>query len=100
MSLFANSDKSNGNIISDSLPFLHFIKEVRCGKCYSVIVKDTILYAGIGNKLIVYNIADKSAPQMVNSINLTAYSIKMKGNYLLQPEITFRLLTFQIPQIL
>jgi len=82
VSLFANSDKSNGNIIPDSLPFLHFIKEVTCGKCYSVIVKDTILYAGIGNKLIVYNIADKSAPQMVNSINLTAYSIKMKGNYL------------------
>ena len=82
VNVFADNDRSNGNIVSDSLPFLHFIKEKISGKCYSVIVKDTILYAGIGNRLVVYNIADKSNPQMINSIDLRAYSIKMKGNYL------------------
>jgi hypothetical protein len=82
VNVFADNDRSNGNIISDSLPFLHFIKEKISGKCYSVIVKDTILYAGIGNKLVVYNVADKSNPQMINSIDLLAYSIKIKENYL------------------
>ncbi len=80
VNIFADNDRSNGNIVSDSLPFLHFIKEKICGKCYSVIVKDTILYAGIGNKLVVYNIADKSNPQMLNSLDIIAYSMKIKNN--------------------
>ncbi len=72
----------NNKVISDSLPFLDFLGKTINGKCYSTVVKDTILYEGIGNKLAVYNIVDKSQPQLLDTIDLIAYSMQLKGNYL------------------